>query len=306
MAISMLSFTSFLPAYGFAGKEARMARIDSTFDQAESQNLNTASKLRFEYFFSDIRKTFLEDFGERLKRDSFEIAGIYPKGDSWQLRISRNEKQSRKSVNHLEKKLRWLKFKFLIDRYDGFSIKPADIDPLQVPEDQFLTFVDTLSNDNLFWVANRLLYLKSYPRALVAFQETMDRNFKPDTTLYNFGTALVATHEYEKGIGLWEKSIELNPTYMEVYLQLGNILYENSHFKQALVNYKKADELSPNNDLVLYNIGETLYQLGRYNEALTYTKKAVRINHKNVFAKSLLKMLKHPSIRKEMKKHPGV
>ena len=81
-------------------------------------------------------------------------------------------------------------------------------------------------------------------------------------------------------------------------MNLGTILFENSHFNRSLYNFQEADTIKPNDDQILYHIAETLYMLERYNESYSYAKRAVKINRKNVYAKSLLKMLKQPPIRK--------
>ena len=300
--ISGLSLASFSQS-PIHGKETT-SRIDSIFRQAEAANLNTSGMLRYTFSFTDVRKDFLEDFAMRLTLDSMEAIGIVSKGKEWQLHVMQNAVHSRESIQRLEKKLRWIKFKFLIDDYDGFTIGPADIDALAVPAELFLPFVKELDNEDLFSVSERLLHQKSYTRALVALSEGLERKYKLDTTHYHYGTALIATDEYEKGIHQWEQAVNVNPNYLDVFLDLGSILYDNSHFRQALTNYKKADALQPNNDQILYLIAETLYQMKRYNEAHVYAKRSVKLNRDNVFAKGLVKMLKRPHVRKQMKENP--
>ncbi len=285
-------------------RESREARIDSVFSQAEKNNLNTAGTLRYEYFFRDERKEFVEDFAESLVKDSFEIIGLYQKEKEWQLRVMRNEKLSRASVEKQERKFRWLKFKFLIDHYDGFTIWPADLVPEKVPQEEFIGYANALDDQELFWVADRLLYLKSYPKALVAWQKVVDRNVYPDTSNYKYGSTLIATNEYVDGIELWEKAVAINPHYVEVYMDLGKIYYENSHWNKALLNFQKADVLNPNNSQILYHVAETLFQLGRYNESHTYSKRSVKLDRDNDYARSLLRMHNLPSVRKARKANP--
>ncbi|MEO5906683.1 MAG: tetratricopeptide repeat protein [Saprospiraceae bacterium] len=279
-------------------------RIDSVFTAAERNKLVTTGVLRYEYSFKDFRKEFLYDFSKRMEQDSFEFISITPAGKEWRLQIMRNEILSRRTMEQLESKFRLIKFKFLIDDYEGFKIFKADVNPLIVPEYEFMGFLDSLSDEELFFASDRLLRLKSYPRALVAFQKTIDRGIKLDTSNYKMGSVLVATHDYVEGISLWEKAVELNPNYLEVYKSLGVIYYENSHFKKALSNFKKAHKLNPTDDETLHQIAETLYQLKLYNESFTYAKRAVKLNRDNEHAKSLVKMLKRPAIRKARKQNP--
>ncbi len=301
---AILNFLSFTKSQNLLGKDVRIDRIDSVFTAAEKNNLQTTGVLRYEYSYKDLRKEFLYDFAKRMEQDSFEIISITPAGKEWRLRIMRNEIHSRSTMAQLESKFRLIKFKFLIDDYEGFTILKADVNPFIVPEHEFMDFLNTLSDEELFFASDRLLRSKSYPKALVAFQKSIDRGINPDTSSYKMGSVLVATHDYVEGIGLWEKAVELNPSYLEVYKSLGVIYYENSHFKKALANFKKAEKLNPADDVTLHQIAETLYQLKHYNESYTYAKKAVKLNRDNKLAKSLVKMLKSPSIRKARKLNP--
>ncbi len=289
-----------------SARESRKARIDSVFSIAEENHLNTAGTLRYEYFFREERKEFIEDFAESLVNDSFEIIGLAQKNEEWQLRVMRNEKHSRTSMEKQERKFRWLKFKYLIDHYDGFTIWPADLVPDKVPQEVFPVYAHTLDDLELFWVADRLLYLKSYPKALVAWQEVVDRNVFPDTSHYKYGSTLIATNEYVDGIELWEKAVVINPNYLAVFMDLGKIYYENSHWKKALLNFQKADALKPDDAQILYHVAETLFQMGRYNESYTYAKRSVRLDRDNDFARSLLRMHKLPSVRKARKANPSL
>ncbi|MDQ3017124.1 MAG: tetratricopeptide repeat protein [Bacteroidota bacterium] len=301
LTCSGFSFNLFSQSSKPSLKEIRVSRIDSLFDGAEQSHLNTNGVLRYEYFFSDERKDFLDDFATRLENDSFEVIGLYAKSDEWQLRVMRNEHHSRQSIEKQERKFRWLKFKFLIDKYDGFAIWPGDLTPDKIPQDEFTDYANNLGDEELFWVADRLLQLKSYPKALVAWQKAIDRNVYPDTSSYKFGTTLIATNEFVDGIELWEKAVQFNPKYLEVYMELGKIFYENSHWKKALTNFQKADALDPDNSEILYHVAETLFQMERYSDAYTTVKRSVRLDRNNDFARHLLKMTNLPSIKKARK-----
>ncbi len=310
LLVAFVSFTGFSfnlcsQTSRVSARESRKARIDSVFTHAEKNQLNTAGTLRYEYFFREERKEFIEDFAESLVKDSFEIIGLTQKDEEWQLRVMRNEKQSRASMEKQERKFRWLKFKYLIDHYDGFTIWPADLVPDKIPQEEFLGYANALDDHELFWVADRLLYLKSYPKAIVAWQEALERKVYPDTTNYKFGSTLIATEDYVNGIELWEAAVKINPKYLEVFMDLGKIYYENSHWKKALLNYQKADSLKPNDAQILYHVAETLFQMGRYNESYTYAKRSVKLDRDNDFARSLLRMHNLPSVRKARKANPS-
>jgi tetratricopeptide (TPR) repeat protein len=285
--------------------EARKIQIDSIFKAAEASGLNTSDVLQYDYFFTDDAEKQLEALSQRLVKDSFETIGIIrvsPK--TWRLQVRKNEKHSRQSLFEFEEKLRRLAYNFIVQDYSGFSISHTRVNGLIVPDDEFISFIHSLDDSTLYSVALDMIQRKKYSRALIAFDESINRQYKEDTSHFQLGNALVATNEFVKGIEHWEKARNLNPQYLEAFLNLGNIFFENSHFNRALYNFKKADELRLNNDDILYHISKCLLQLERYNEAFRYAKRAVKLNPKNVFAKSLLKILKQPAIKKLRKKYP--
>ncbi len=282
----------------------RRAIIDSVFNRSEAQGFNTNETLKYIYHFSDKERTPLVELGKELEEDTIEVISIYQEGDKWKLSAFRNEILSRKSMHEREGLLRWLIWKYKVDDYNGFTISRADIDFSAIAEYEFYPYLLSLDNNDLYNVAMRLDKLKLYPKAMIAFQELINRDFKPDTAYYKMGTALVGTHEYVKGIEHWERVTTFNPNYLEVYMNLGQIFFENSHWKKAYANFKEAHRIKPNDDVILYHLAKSLIKLERYNEAFITIKRAVRLNPKNQYSKGVLKSLKSPAIRKLRKKFP--
>jgi len=200
--------------------------------------------------------------------------------------------------------MRWLVYKFLIDQYEGFTISTPETEVLSIPDEEFVSSVKSLESEPLFVAGKTLVRKKSYDRAMVTFQECIDRHYKEDTSNYYMGIALVATGEFVKGIEHWEAARDLNPRYLDAYIQLGNIFFENSHFNRALYNFQEADTLKPNDDFILYNISKTLLQLERYNASYDYAKRALKINRKNIYIKGVLDILRQPKIRKLRREFP--
>jgi len=283
----------------FSKKEQREIQVDSILSQAELQLGGINQRLRYDYYFIDRDKEQLQNLSGKLTSDSFEIISLVQlEKKKWQLQAMKHQVHTRESIHEMDKHMKNLAYRLLVDDYIGFTIALADIDALMIPDEEFVPFIKSLEDELLFKVANDLLKKNSYDKAMVPLKESIDRHFKEDTANLLMGNALVATNEYVKGIEYWEKARNLNPKYLEAYMKLGIILFENSHFNQSLYNFQEADTIKPNDDQILYHIGETLYMLERYNESYTYTKRAVNVNRKNVYAKSLLKMLREQQVRK--------
>lgn len=285
-------------------KELRTARIDSIFSAAEQNDLYTRGILHYEFYFHDPVKKRLQDFAFRMTKDSFETLRLYEKDKTWYLALYKNTRYTRDQMYEQEQRMRGMKYSYYIDDYTGFSIYTADPDPVSIADKDFPEYIRSLSDEDLFWVGKRLLDVKSYKRARTATEFGVHRQYKPDTAAYHYGLALVSTGDPDDGIVQWKKSIKLNPNYLAVFMALGKIHYENGYFDKALEYFKRADSLSPNQSDILLKISETLYTLKLYNQSYDYAVQAHQLNKKNVYAKSLLRLLKKPSIKYARKKYP--
>ena len=285
-------------------KENNISRIDSVFTVAERSQLNTGSVLRYEFYFSDPDQQRLLDFSIRMEKDSFELGKLRADGKDMHLIEVRNTIYNRQTMFDLEHKLRGLKYKYSIDHYLGFSIHPADLNPVDIPDSSFIAYLNSLSDEQLYWVGNRLLNLKLYKKALWALEMGVKRNYYPDTSHYRYGLVLVATNEPNDGIQQWRQAVKQNSRYLEVYLALGKIHFENGYFEKALEYYRHADTLRPQDSQILLHIGESLYALQRYNQSYSYAKRSYELDRKNPYTKSLLKLLKQPGVKYARKKFP--
>ena len=274
-------------------KEIRTARIDSIFTTAEQNGLQTKGVLRYAFYFDDPVEKRLTDFAARMAVDSFEVESLVEKEKKWHLSIYKNTRYTRETMYEQERRMRSLKYSYYLDHYNGFSMHPADHDPLTIPDKEFTTYLQALTDEDLFWVGRRLLDIKEYKKARTTLEYSVHRAYKPDTTAYHYGLALLNTGDPDDGIVQWKKSIKLNPKYLEVFMALGKVHYENAYFEKALEYYQKTDALSPNQSDILLKIAETYYAMKMYDESHAYAMRAHQLDRKNVYAKSLLKMLKH-------------
>jgi len=285
-------------------KELNKNRIDALFSTAKQQGLTTDSILRYEFLFSDRDLKRLEEFSTRMRKDSFEVYQLHQVEKIWKLILYKNVTFSRKEMYAEERCLRGLKYRYYVDHYLGFSIHPADPDPVSVSDHDFSTYLKSLSDEQLYWVGKRLLDLKMYGRVRFAFEAGLQRKYKQDTTHYRYGLALVAVNEPNDGINQWKRAVKINPGYTEVLMALGKIHFENGYFEEALDYYQRADKLLPANSLILLHIGETLFALKQYNQSYSYAKRSHQLDRKNVFTKSLLELLNEPRVKYLKRKFP--
>ena len=99
---------------------------------------------------------------------------------------------------------------------------------------------------------------------------------------FNSGVAFYNQKEFSKAIQAYQKVIELDPTYVEAYNNLGIIYQMAGDVDRAFGAYQKATEINPRYEKGYNNLGILLLLRGRDEEALEAFKKALAINPNNI------------------------
>ena len=278
--------------------EQQKQQVDAIFTQYEQAGFNTADTIKYIYHFSDRDRIPIIELSKALEKESIETISYFEKDKRWHLTTFENTVYNRQSMLEKEKEFRWMMYKYKVDNYHGFKVAEADINIAAVPSDQFLPFIISLESEDLFRLGLRLDKVKDYHRSLFVSDELVKRNFKPDTSYYMMGNALIGTHEYVQGIERWKKAVELNPDYLDVHMALGKIFFENSHWREAHRQFLEAYRINPNDDVIMYHLAKSMIKVERYKEAYTIIRRAVKVNPDNIYAKGVLKDMKSPGMKK--------
>jgi type IV pilus biogenesis/stability protein PilW len=99
---------------------------------------------------------------------------------------------------------------------------------------------------------------------------------------FNMGVDLYRQREIPKAIQAYQKVIELDPTYVEAYNNLGIIYQDLGYFDKAFEAYQKAIEVNPQYEKAYNNLGILLFLNGRYEESVGAFQKALEINPGNI------------------------
>jgi Tfp pilus assembly protein PilF len=99
---------------------------------------------------------------------------------------------------------------------------------------------------------------------------------------FNSGVAFYKQKEFSKAIQAYQKVIELDPTYVEAYNNLGIIYQATGDAKSALGAYQKATGINPRYEKGHNNLGLLFLLEGRYEEALEVFQKALAINPNHI------------------------
>lgn len=158
---------------------------------------------------------------------------------------------------------------------------------LKYSDENFPDQYRTQSLIGLFWMKR-----EDYASALPAFHKSSE--LKPDYE-YNY-FSLAISHYYltniDSAIYYYEKTITLNPSYLEVYPYLWSIyMYEKTDYPKALdVLNRGLKEFPENEDLLYYKAFHYLLT-GESEKALVESEKTIRLNPdngRNYFGKAMI------------------
>ncbi len=99
---------------------------------------------------------------------------------------------------------------------------------------------------------------------------------------FNSGVTFYNQKEFSKAIQAYQKVIELDPTYVEAYNNMGIIYQMLGNADRAFGAYQKATEINPRYEKGYNNLGILLLLKGRYEEALEAFQKALAVNSNNI------------------------
>ncbi|HJW29148.1 MAG TPA: hypothetical protein VJ508_07830, partial [Saprospiraceae bacterium] len=112
-----LPFNAYAQAQLLSRKAQRHAYIDSIYHAAQARHLDTDAPLRYDFWFVDREKGTLTELTKRLTKDSFELESVKPAGKKWKMNLFINAAIPKASMNDLDKKLRRLRYDYLVDEY---------------------------------------------------------------------------------------------------------------------------------------------------------------------------------------------
>ena len=121
--------------------------------------------------------------------------------------------------------------------------------------------------------------LKLYNEAIVYYKKSIELNPNHKHSCNNLAIIYTKLQEYDNSIFYYEKSIEIDKNQPYVLNNLG-ILYENyeSNHTKAINTYLRAIELAPSMMSAYANIGWVYIDLMLYTQALEYFIKAYKID----------------------------
>ncbi|MCE2663793.1 MAG: glycosyltransferase, partial [Microcystis sp. 53602_E8] len=93
----------------------------------------------------------------------------------------------------------------------------------------------------------------------------------------NFGGLLYEAEKYETALSVFEKTVEIDPSYADGYYNLGLVLKQLHRLPESIKAYKKALKLNQDNPTIYQNLGVAYIVFGSYNEAIEIWQKGLQL-----------------------------
>ena len=119
--------------------------------------------------------------------------------------------------------------------------------------------------------------------AIKPFTDALNQTVEPISSLdrsvihYFRGTAYAfkTNHDYDSSIADYDQAIQLQPDYIDAYVNRGNARLHSGNADQALMDYNQAFQLDPANYLVYVNRGNAYLSKGDFDLAITDFSSAI-------------------------------
>jgi predicted O-linked N-acetylglucosamine transferase (SPINDLY family) len=127
-------------------------------------------------------------------------------------------------------------------------------------------------------LGNMYKELNRFDEALMCYEKSISINPSFVEAFNNKGNLLKEMNRFDEALMCYEKSISINPSFVEAFNNKGNLLKEMNRFDEALTCYEKAISIDANSFEAIYNKGNLLKETNHLDEALLSFERAFRIN----------------------------
>lgn len=119
---------------------------------------------------------------------------------------------------------------------------------------------------------------REFSKAIQAYQKVLEMDPTYIEAYNNLGILYQTLGDEDRALGFYQKSIEVNPRYEKGYNNLGTLLFLRGYYKEAQEAFGKALALNPDNIESHINLGILFKKKGEFGKAIESYQKALAIN----------------------------
>lgn len=164
--------------------------------------------------------------------------------------------------------------------HSGLAAILIEEDKLQEAEDELNIAVRFMPND--LRVLSTLAALRNkrgeYEEGLQLARRALEVNGQFPQALNSLGSALLNTGDLPGAREAFEKVLEVTPRFVPTIINLGQVYLAERREEKAVEMYERALELNPKQPIALFNIGTYKMSRGRPAEAIEFYRKAIDAN----------------------------
>ena len=154
---------------------------------------------------------------------------------------------------------------------------------LKAVRGEFTKTEEIKETDSVALLNQGISYCKEgqYDRSIAYFNKAIEINPRYVEAYINRGIAYAeGKGQYDRAIGDYNKAIEINPRDAKAYLNRGGSYYLKGQDNKAVSDYTTAIEINPKYAMAYYSRGLTHFRIGQYDKAKADYTKAIEINPK--------------------------
>jgi len=123
-------------------------------------------------------------------------------------------------------------------------------------------------NQKIFHQAQQFHRLGNLEQALKLYKNLHETLPKEVLIINLIAQVYIQINQFQNAIQWLEKSLKLNQSQPEAYLNLGSIFFQTEDWNASLQNFNKVIDLDNRNVIAYFNRGLVFKKLSRLNEAL--------------------------------------
>lgn len=132
-----------------------------------------------------------------------------------------------------------------------------------------------------FYIGNIMFFKNEYDKAIGFYNKTIELNPKHAMALNNWGAAHTIQKNVEQAFSDFKQALKIDPDHALAYNNRGMHYHALGEYDKALTDYNRALEIYPEYTNAYCNRGRLYHEMKQYNKALLDYEKALRIEPDN-------------------------